>query len=332
MVNGVATAMSAGPANESAQALNFLVANTNNALFSAQPAVDANGVLTYTPAANAYGSATVTLRIHDDGGLVDGGVDTSGPRTFVITVTPVADAPLMTVVGGSFVYDGTAHAATATVAGVDGKTIPGVFAFSYSPGGSEAPVNAGTYDVVATFTSSDSNYTNSSGTGTVTITPATATVTAGSGTKVYGTSDPALTATATGFTAADAATITLERRRARRVTASATTRPRRPRPVRPSRITTISYVPGTFSITTATATVTAGSGTKVYGTSRPGVDGDGEGFTAADALTIALSATRAAGDSVGDYATTATATGAALVNYSVSYVPARSASRRRRRR
>ncbi len=120
----------------------------------------------------------------------------------------------MTVVGGSFVYDGTAHAATATVAGVDGETIAGVFAFSYSPGGSEAPVNAGTYDVVATFTSSDSNYTNSSGTGTVTITPATATVTAGSGTKVYGTSDPALTATATGFTAADAATITLTPTRA----------------------------------------------------------------------------------------------------------------------
>ncbi len=68
VVNGVATAMSAGPANESAQALNFLIANTNNALFSAQPAVDANGVLTYTPAANAYGSATVTLRIQDDGG------------------------------------------------------------------------------------------------------------------------------------------------------------------------------------------------------------------------------------------------------------------------
>ena len=33
-----------------------------------------------------------------------------------------------------------------------------------------------------------------------------------------------------------------------------------------------------------------------------------------------LSATRAAGNNVGDYATTATATGAALANYSVGYV------------
>ena len=51
-------------------------------------------MLTYTPAANAYGSATVTLRIHDNGGLEDGGVDTSAPRTFVITVKPVNDDPV----------------------------------------------------------------------------------------------------------------------------------------------------------------------------------------------------------------------------------------------
>ena len=95
-VSGLATAMSAGPLNESSQALSFLIGNTNNALFSAQPAVDADGVLTYTPAANAYGSATVTVRIHDDGGVRDGGVDTSAPRTFVITVTPVNDNPVAT--------------------------------------------------------------------------------------------------------------------------------------------------------------------------------------------------------------------------------------------
>src|SRR5206468_10929373 len=44
-------------------------------------------------------------------------------------------------------------------------------------------------------------------------------------------------------------------------------------------------------------------------------------FTAADAATIALSATRASGEAVGTYATTATATGAALSNYTVTYVP-----------
>ena len=71
----------------------------------------------------------------------------------------------------------------------------------------------------------------------------------------------------------------------------------------------MSYVPGTFSITPATATVTAGSGTKGYGTADPALTATATGFTAADALTIALSRDARLGRSVGDYATTATATG-----------------------
>ena len=92
-VNPWATAISAGPPNESGQLLDFIVSNDNNALFSAQPAVSPSGALTYTPAANANGSATVTLSLHDDGGTANGGVDTSPPQTFTITVTPVNDAP-----------------------------------------------------------------------------------------------------------------------------------------------------------------------------------------------------------------------------------------------
>ena len=82
-----ATAISAGPANESAQLLNFLVTNTSNSLFSAQPALAPNGTLTFTPATNALGTATVTVRLHDDGGTLNGGVDTSAPQTFTITIT-----------------------------------------------------------------------------------------------------------------------------------------------------------------------------------------------------------------------------------------------------
>src|SRR5207244_1820063 len=88
-----ATNLSAGP-NEAAQTLNFIVSNTNTTLFSAQPAVAANGTLTYTPAANANGSGTVTVQVHDNGGTANGGVDTSAAQTFTITVTPVNDAPV----------------------------------------------------------------------------------------------------------------------------------------------------------------------------------------------------------------------------------------------
>ncbi|MCK7594972.1 beta strand repeat-containing protein [Pseudomarimonas salicorniae] len=76
------------------QALTFNVTgNTNPGLFAAGPAVSATGQLSYTPAANANGSALITIELQDDGGTAMGGVDTSAPQSFTISVTPVNDAP-----------------------------------------------------------------------------------------------------------------------------------------------------------------------------------------------------------------------------------------------
>ncbi|MEZ5558244.1 MAG: PilC/PilY family type IV pilus protein [Pseudomonadales bacterium] len=94
MVPGWATAISAGPANESAQTVGFTVTNDNNALFAAQPAVDAaTGDLSFSPAPNAVGSALVSVSIFDNGGTANGGTDGSAVQTFTITVDPVNDAP-----------------------------------------------------------------------------------------------------------------------------------------------------------------------------------------------------------------------------------------------
>lgn len=90
-----ATAISKGPANESSQTLTFQVTNDNNALFSVQPAVSADGTLTYTPAPNTSGSATVTVILKDNGGTANGGVDTSASQTFTIAVSGVNDAPVI---------------------------------------------------------------------------------------------------------------------------------------------------------------------------------------------------------------------------------------------
>ena len=70
--------------------------NDNNALFGTQPAIAANGTLTYTLAANANGVATVTVDALDNGGTANGGDATSGTQTFTITVTAVNDAPAFT--------------------------------------------------------------------------------------------------------------------------------------------------------------------------------------------------------------------------------------------
>src|SRR4029077_18562572 len=95
-VNGWATAISAGPANESAQTLTFNVNNDNNALFAVQPAISPAGNLTYTLAANSFGTATVTVTLSDNGGTANGGVDPSAAQTFLIVVTGVNDAPSFT--------------------------------------------------------------------------------------------------------------------------------------------------------------------------------------------------------------------------------------------
>jgi hypothetical protein len=92
-VTNWATGISAGPANESGQTVSFTVTNNNNALFSSQPAVGSTGTLTYTPAANANGAATISVVIKDSGGTANGGSDTSAAQAFTITVNPVNDAP-----------------------------------------------------------------------------------------------------------------------------------------------------------------------------------------------------------------------------------------------
>jgi len=91
-----ASAISQGP-NESGQQLTFEVTNnTDPGLFSAGPSVAPNGPLSYTPALNENGSATISVRLKDDGGTPGDPSDdaASTPQTFTITVTEVNDAPV----------------------------------------------------------------------------------------------------------------------------------------------------------------------------------------------------------------------------------------------
>ncbi len=73
---------------------------TNPSLFETAPSISPAGALTFTPRDNWYGSSTVTVRAHDDGGLEDYGVagvtpvDTSADQVFTITVSPANDAPV----------------------------------------------------------------------------------------------------------------------------------------------------------------------------------------------------------------------------------------------
>jgi hypothetical protein len=86
-VNSWATGISAGPPDESSQTVSFEVSNDTPTAFTSQPAIDGNGTLTFTPDPSASGTTvTVTVVAKDTGGTANGGVDTSGPQSFTITL------------------------------------------------------------------------------------------------------------------------------------------------------------------------------------------------------------------------------------------------------
>src|SRR5262249_54615748 len=112
-----------------------------------------------------------------------------------VTISPAA--PTVAVSGGPFPYDGTPHAASATAIGVGGAAVSGTFSFTYN-GSATTPTNAGSYAVVATFTSSDPNYGNTNGNGGIIINPAKPTVTVNGGPFYFDGTPHAASAPATG--------------------------------------------------------------------------------------------------------------------------------------
>jgi hypothetical protein len=141
-----ATAINAGPLNESNQTVAFVVSNDNAALFSAAPAISPVGTLTFTSATNVHGSATVTVRLQDNGGTNNGGIDLSAPQTFVITVVQVNHAPVLTPISDKTVNEG--NTLTVPVTATDSDVPPDVLTFSLDPGaplGSQIDAATGTF-------------------------------------------------------------------------------------------------------------------------------------------------------------------------------------------
>jgi VCBS repeat-containing protein len=91
-VTSWATAISPGPSDESGQSVSFVVTipDDQKSAFVEPPAVSGPGTLTYQPAAAlpAPVSATVTVTAKDNGGVADGGQDTSPAQQFTITINP----------------------------------------------------------------------------------------------------------------------------------------------------------------------------------------------------------------------------------------------------
>ena len=104
-VNAWATALDDGDPDET-QSLEFeILNNTNPGLFAVQPAVNAGGgTLTYEPALNENGMATITVRIKDTGSNTPPNINIGNTETFDITVTPVNDEPQVNTTNGKTQY------------------------------------------------------------------------------------------------------------------------------------------------------------------------------------------------------------------------------------
>ncbi len=133
------------------------------------------------------------------------------------TFTIARATPTVTVGGGTFGYDGTAHgAASGSVTFVVQGDL-GIPSFTYFAGTgtggtrlASAPVNAGVYTVEASYPGS-SNFNAVSSLGTIQINPKAATITPSASGKIYGGADPGLTGVLSGFLPADGVTATFTR-------------------------------------------------------------------------------------------------------------------------
>jgi YDG domain/Bacterial Ig-like domain (group 3)/Galactose oxidase, central domain/MBG domain (YGX type)/Kelch motif len=105
----------------------------------------------------------------------------------------------VTVTGGTYTYDTTAHPATATITGVQGDSslTAAMVTLSYTPGEAVAPVNAGAYKATGTF-AGNLNYNPATGSDTITINKADAKVTVTPYSVTYDGTAHTATGTATG--------------------------------------------------------------------------------------------------------------------------------------
>jgi PKD repeat protein len=97
VINNWAYGIHAGADNESTQEIEFQLSTNNTAIFDGLPRLTLSGVLSYTPAANAYGSATVYISLVDNGGTANNGVDRSDQYPLIIRILSVNDAPSFAV-------------------------------------------------------------------------------------------------------------------------------------------------------------------------------------------------------------------------------------------
>ncbi|QEH32331.1 FG-GAP repeat protein [Aquisphaera giovannonii] len=262
-----------------------------------------------------------------------GAVDTNYTITYVPGSLTVTAAPLtITADDQSKVYGATLPTLTASYSGfVNGDTSASLTTQPTLTTAATAgsPVAGSPYAITASG-AIDGNYSITYVPGSLTVNAAPLTITADNQSKVYGAALPTLTASYSGFVNGDtsASLTTLP-------TLTTTATAGSPVAGGPYAITasgavdgnySITYVPGSLTVTAAPLTITADNQSKVYGAALPTLTASYSGFVNGDTSaslttlpTLTTAATAASPVAGGPYAITAS--GAVDGNYTISYVP-----------
>jgi choice-of-anchor C domain-containing protein len=285
---------------------------------------DSSSSLTTKPTCST--TATSTSPVGGYPSSCSGAADANYTIEYVPGTVTVGAAPLtITASSGPMTYGGSAPTITASYFGfVTGQSSSNLTtkptcltaATSSSPVGSYGSSCSG---------AKDTNYTISYVAGSVTVGPAALTITAPNGSKIYGAVVPAITAGYSGFVNGDSSASL-----STKPTCSTTATSSSPvgsytssckGAVDPNY--TISYVPGTFTVSPAPLTVTASSGSMNYGGTPPAITASYSGFVNGDSsaslATKATCSTSANSSSQpGTYASLCA--GAVDTNYTISYL------------
>ena len=178
------------------------------------------------------------------------------------------------------------------------------------------------YAITQGTLAANGNYTISFTASALTIAPAPLTIAAQAKTKVYGTTDPALTFTASGFQFADtqASVLTGALTRAAGETVAGSPYAITQGTLAASGNYTISFTASALTITPAALVATANNSSRLYGAANPGRTGTVSGLQNGDSITASFATVATASSPVGAYAITATLAdpGSRLGNYALT--------------
>ncbi len=272
-------------------------------------------------------TATSTSPVGSYPSTCTGGAAANYTLVYVPGTVTVTGAPLtITASSATMAFGGGVPAITASFAGfVNGDTSAVLTAQPVCSTTATSASPVGVYPSSCTGAAA-ANYTITYVNGTVTVMPATLTITANNATRLYGAANPAFSATYAGFvngngpgsltgTLACSTTATVASPvGAYPITCSGQT----------STNYTITYVPGTLSVTPAALTITANNATRAVNTPNPAFTVTYAGFVNGDTAssltgTLACTTTATLTSPAGTYPITCS--GLTSLNYTISWVP-----------